>query len=49
VHNTYEQVNGPRRRQLERQLERVDLVRQGRGLGTGHGEDDPVLREVSSW
>lgn len=44
--NTYEQVNGPRRRQLERQLERVDLVRQGRGL---QAPDDPVLREVSSW
>jgi DNA recombination protein RmuC len=45
--NTYEQVNGPRRRQLERQLDRVEAVRQGRGLPGG---DDPgVLREVSSW
>ena len=55
VHNTYDQVNGPRRRQLERQLDRVESVRQRRGLddpngvvGTDAG-DDPVLREVSSW
>lgn len=52
--NAYEQVNGPRRRQLERQLDRVEAVRQRRGLagGTDGGvdaADDPVLREVSSW
>jgi DNA recombination protein RmuC len=45
VHNTYEQLSGPRRRQLERQLDRVDAVRQRRGLDG----DDPVLREVSNW
>jgi DNA recombination protein RmuC len=48
VHNTFEQVNGTRRRQLERQLERVDLVRRGRGLPEG-GPQDGILREVSSW
>jgi DNA recombination protein RmuC len=49
VQNTYEQVSGPRRRQLERQLERVDAVRRGRGLTGGDPDADPVLREVSSW
>lgn len=51
VHNTYEQVSGPRRRQLERQLDRVEAVRQRRGLddGTTAAGDDAVLREVSSW
>lgn len=45
VSNCYEQLNGPRRRQLERQLDRVDAVRQRRGLDG----DDGVLREVSNW
>ena len=49
VQNTYEQVNGPRRRQLERQLDQVDAVRQRRGLPEGDGDADRVLREVSSW
>jgi DNA recombination protein RmuC len=50
VQNTYEQVNGPRRRQLERQLERVDVVRRGRGLPDAVvDDDDAILREVSSW
>lgn len=54
VQNTYEQVNGPRRRQLEKQLDRVDAVRQRRGLGEAatagaSGDDAEVLREVSSW
>jgi DNA recombination protein RmuC len=48
VHNTYEQVNGPRRRQLERQLDHVETVRQRRGLPAGN-DDEAVLREVSSW
>jgi DNA anti-recombination protein RmuC len=43
VDNAYEQVNGPRRRQLERQLDKVDAIRQRRG------DDGPVLREVSTW
>jgi DNA recombination protein RmuC len=47
VHNSYEQLNGPRRRQLERQLDKVEAVRQQRGLGDG--DDGPVLREVSAW
>jgi DNA recombination protein RmuC len=47
VHNTYEQVNGPRRRQLERQLDHVEAVRQRRGRVPA--PDDAVLREVSSW
>lgn len=48
VQNTYEQVSGPRRRQLERQLDRVESVRQRRGLPEGDAEAS-VLREVSSW
>lgn len=51
AHNAYEQLNGPRRRQLERQLDKVDAVRQRRGL-PGSAADDadaPVLREVSAW
>jgi DNA recombination protein RmuC len=51
--NTYDQVNGPRRRQLERQLDRVEDVRRGRGLGAGAATDTSTegspLREVSSW
>ncbi len=47
VHNTYEQLSGPRRRQLERQLDRVEAVRQRRGLTDD--ADPAVLREVSSW
>jgi DNA recombination protein RmuC len=52
--NAYGQLNGPRRRQLERQLDRVDAVRQRRGVGVGVGDgdgdgDEPVLREVSAW
>jgi len=43
--NTYDQVNGPRRRQLEKQLDRVDDVRQRRGLEP----PDDSLREVSNW
>jgi DNA recombination protein RmuC len=52
VQNTYEQLNGPRRRQLEKQLDRVDDVRRRRGLDAGDGDGDgdgDVLREVSSW
>ena len=50
VQTTYEAVNGPRRRQLERQLDRVDDVRQRRGLPVGDADvGEPVLREVSSW
>jgi len=53
VQNTYEQLNGPRRRQLEKQLDRVDDVRHRRGLDTpelGSGDTNgDVLREVSSW
>ena len=49
VQNAYEQLNGPRRRQLERQLDKVDAVRHQRGLDTGDGGDPPVLREVSAW
>jgi DNA recombination protein RmuC len=49
VNNTFEQVNGPRRRQLARQLERVDAVRRGRGLPEGDPDAESVLREVSSW
>ena len=50
VANTYEQVNGPRRRQLEKQLDRVDDVRYRRGLAPADdGGPDEVLREVSSW
>ncbi len=42
--NAYEQVNGPRRRQLERQLDQVGTIRQRRGLPGG---PDHALRE--SW
>ena len=51
VANAYDQVNGARRRQLERQLDRVEAVRQRRGLPGGEAGDDdaPVLREVSAW
>jgi DNA recombination protein RmuC len=50
VQNAYEQLNGPRRRQLERQLDRVDAVRQQRGLDEGDVDTGPpVLREVSAW
>jgi len=51
VHNAYEQLNGPRRRQLERQLDKVDGVRQRRGLPAtpDPDADGPVLREVSAW
>lgn len=50
VQNTYEQLNGPRRRQLEKQLDRVDDVRRRRGLEEpAVGEGGEVLREVSSW
>ena len=48
VTNTYEQVQGPRRRQLEKQLDRVDDVRQRRGLEPS-ADGAEVLREVSSW
>ena len=37
VHNTFEQVSGPRRRQLERQLDHVETVRQRRGLPAAGG------------
>jgi DNA recombination protein RmuC len=55
--NTYEQVNGPRRRQLERQLDRVADVRRGRGIGADASTDDDtaaggeasVLREAVPW
>lgn len=55
--NTFEQVNGPRRRQLERQLDKVDAIRQRRAVGAGAGPaavagpagvEGPVLREVSA-
>ena len=46
--NAYEQVNGPRRRQLERQLDKIDAVRRGRGP-EGAPEEPGILREVSSW
>ncbi len=46
--NAYEQLNGPRRRQLERQLDKVEAVRQGR-LPPPSGTDNGVLREVSGW
>ena len=49
--NAYEQLNGPRRRQLERQLDKVEAVRRSRGTlpeGTDPA-DAAVLREVSSW
>jgi DNA recombination protein RmuC len=52
VTNTYEQVNGPRRRQLEKQLDRVEDLRYRRGLAAaepGAADDGDVLREVSSW
>jgi DNA recombination protein RmuC len=50
VQGTFDAVNGVRRRQLERQLDRVEDVRQRRGLPVGDaGPDEPVLREVSSW
>jgi DNA recombination protein RmuC len=50
VQNAYEQLNGPRRRQLERQLDKVDAVRQQRGLdGDSEGAEPPILREVSAW
>lgn len=48
VQGTFEAVNGVRRRQLERQLDRVEDVRQRRGLPDAEGEP-AVLREVSSW
>jgi DNA recombination protein RmuC len=47
--NAYEQLNGPRRRQLERQLDKVDAVRRSRASVSGDGTDPPVLREVSAW
>lgn len=49
VNNAYEQLSGPRRRQLERQLDKVESVRQRRGLAGGDDADGPVLREVSAW
>lgn len=49
VTNTYEQLSGPRRRQLERQLDRVETVRQRRGLSDPNSESDAVLRDVSNW
>ena len=50
VQGTYDAVNGVRRRQLERQLDRVEDVRQRRGLPDGEAAaDEPMLREVSSW
>ena len=48
--NTYEQLTGPRRRQLERQLDKVEAVRRSRGDAPSGGSDEArVLREVSSW
>jgi len=47
--NTYDQIQGPRRRQLEKQLDRVDDVRQRRGLEPPDVDGPDVLREVSSW
>ena len=49
VQNAYEQVNGPRRRQLERQLDKVEDVRRRRGLGGDVEAEQPTLREVSAW
>lgn len=46
VQGTFEAVNGTRRRQLERQLDRVEDVRQRRGLPDAESAT-PVLREVS--
>jgi DNA recombination protein RmuC len=43
---TFEQLDGPRRRQLERQLDKVDEIRQRRGRPA---DDPPALREVSAW
>ena len=48
LNNSFEQLSGPRRRQLERQLDRIEAIRRDRGLATGE-PDDPVLREVSAW
>jgi DNA recombination protein RmuC len=48
--NSYEQLSGPRRRQLERQLDRVEAIRRERGLApAASADDDAVLREVSAW
>lgn len=47
--NTYEQLSGARRRQLERQLDKVEAVRQRRGLAGPDPGDEPILREVSAW
>jgi DNA recombination protein RmuC len=45
VGNAYEALAGPRRRQLERELDRVEAIRRRRG----DGEGGPVLKEVSAW
>ena len=45
VQKAYEELNGPRRRQLERKLDRVDDLREREGLA-GHHEDLPALRAV---
>jgi DNA recombination protein RmuC len=49
VQNSYEQLNGPRRRQLERQLDKVDDLRHRRGLRAAPGapDDEGLLRVAS--
>jgi len=43
----YEELNGPRRRQLERKLDRVEDLRQREGLAQ-HADDVPALRAVGA-
>jgi DNA recombination protein RmuC len=44
IATTYEEVNGVRRRQLERRLDEIDALRVQRGLG-----ETPALREVNGF
>jgi DNA recombination protein RmuC len=49
AHKSFESLAGTRRRQLERQLERVDDLRSRRGIEVADpAEGVPVLREVSA-
>ncbi|MGI8663514.1 MAG: DNA recombination protein RmuC [Acidimicrobiales bacterium] len=50
VTNTYDEIAGPRRRQLERRLDEIEAIRTQRGLPAPDVSDDeePRLRPVSS-
>jgi DNA recombination protein RmuC len=48
VHRSWEDLAGPRRRALEKRLDRVELIRQDRGLPVDDGGEGAHLRAVAT-